>query len=524
MLRANKTRDCDLIVLGVLALAFALRFFRLGEVPSFYPDECHYIEFGHNLVRGRFAWGLFSHSYLPRLPLPLALMGLSTLVFGPTLVAVRAASALMGVLTAFMLYLLVRPLEKIPYRWLIPLTYTLLPPCVYFSRWGFTYNFLPPLFLAALLCGVGLDQAPTRRRVTVLALAAGAAMLVEPLGVIAFLYGTLCLFPRHRDFLGRYLLLSLAPLLLYLAGMYLALGEVLTGDIRSIFSERLSGDAGPAPSPLIVLLSTLWDAYGWLLGLGLAGLFLLPTRWRAHLTGFVLLELAVLIAVSGDDATLVLRESIVILPFMALGLAMVAIRTAQAVLPRAHRMLLEAGRRLTPELFFGEARLSLHRRVLPGVSRGLLFLALALILWLALLGPARGLIGGFRTSLDGLCLHETGAMREAVRFVRGRVGPGDLVLGDCLPELLPCRTATLMQMAVRAGARGNPFFPHEIFQDRLLDERSPAEVNYVILSPFTQRVEPLFPGVRELLAQYQTWPEVYRKDNVAVLGNPKIKQ
>ena len=57
--------------IALFVVAAVLRLMRLDETPRIYPDEATYLDFAHSLLRGEFRWGLFSATYLPRLPLPL---------------------------------------------------------------------------------------------------------------------------------------------------------------------------------------------------------------------------------------------------------------------------------------------------------------------------------------------------------------------------------------------------------------------------------------------------------------------
>ena len=514
----------DLAFLSLLAFTVATRLLRLSSIPAVYPDEANFIEFSHQLLRGHFEWGIFSHTFLPRLPLPLLAMGIACQALGANLFAIRLVCALVGILTALATYFSALGGGKR----LALLAFLFLaadPFVVCYNRWGLTYNFLPLFGMLAL--GFALRPVANGRSdkpAWGLALCVAGALLCEPLALALFLYGFGVILLRRKDWLLRYVLVSLAPLGLYLVYLWLAQGTLLFSDIEAILGNRLQAGLNSGQEPaLAVFAQNLIHAGGWRLLWGLAALLALPTALRRHALALSLCWLALLYVTAKDDFTLLVRELIVLYPLAALGWSALAIRVLRRAGRIIHHDLGDALRVLSryARLDLTPGACSKHARTLTRLLSGL---GLACgIYWLLIL-PARFILDPrqLKTPLDYLCIGDVKALDDAGSFLAQRTGPSDLVLGDHLTRLLPCRKSTLMQMAVAEGAQGNPFFPYETFRDRRLGPWQLGDVKYVLLTPYNFTVEPSFPGVAAMLKRLEGWPKVFESGPVRVLMNPQM--
>ncbi len=221
------------LLLSVLLLAAALRFWRLGELPpGFYHDEAYYGLDALSLLRGelfpRFyeGWELYAndaHAQRPptpqrfpvffegnygREPLHVYLAALSIRLFGPTPFAVRAVTAAAGTLAVLTTWLAARALfppdRMRPFRGeLLPLaaafTLAVLYPALHFSRFGIrAMTLLPPLTLAVFAFWRGW-RGPS-------AVWLGAAGFF--VGLSLYTFAAARLFPLVFILFGGYLLLT----------------------------------------------------------------------------------------------------------------------------------------------------------------------------------------------------------------------------------------------------------------------------------------------------------------------------
>ena len=123
--------------------------------------------------------------------------------------------------------------------------------------------------------------------------------------------------------------------------------------------------------------------------------------------------------------------------------------------------------------------------------------------------------GQFRTPFDHLTV-PVPAMEAAAEFLNAECEASDWVLAQSLPRRLNCRTGTLSQLAVVEGWGGNPFFPREIYQNRVVEPVTLDDIRYVVISPYTLNVETRYPGVQNLLELTRRWPVVFRREGVLI--------
>lgn len=143
----------------VVTLAFFLRFYQLGSIPSgLYPDETAIGYNAYSIVQtGKDEYGtpypLYFRSYDDyKLPVYMYLTAGAIKLLGPTAMAVRLPSALFGIISVISLFLLVTLLSK--NKWLGLLSAFLLainPWHVYFSRTGYEVQVATACMLIGML-------------------------------------------------------------------------------------------------------------------------------------------------------------------------------------------------------------------------------------------------------------------------------------------------------------------------------------------------------------------------------------
>ena len=141
------------LLLLIIALAAALRLWRVAETPGWFTDEGTHLEIARHLANGRIQYLSVTQSVLlfARLPLFEWLLAGAVRLFGLGMGTLRGVTAVLGTASVVLLYALLRDVSKD--RWLA-LTAALLlavfPAAVIYSRFGFSYNLLVPLGLTAV--------------------------------------------------------------------------------------------------------------------------------------------------------------------------------------------------------------------------------------------------------------------------------------------------------------------------------------------------------------------------------------
>ena len=215
-------------------VAVLLRVIRLDKTPGIYPDETSHLDAAYSLLRGDFTAGLFTSSFLPRLPLPLVLVNLAAAAVGWNLCAIRACTVAASLLALIVMYRLLRGDPHNRFLFLPLLVFGIYSPAIYFNRWGFTYNFLAPLFLYVSYQSIRYGHTSRSSDLNKMAMGIAAALVSEPLGVVALIYGLAICAVGHRGAIRRVLWISLAPLCAYLAFLYGVIPNVLSSDIHGI--------------------------------------------------------------------------------------------------------------------------------------------------------------------------------------------------------------------------------------------------------------------------------------------------
>jgi len=258
-----------------LSLAgLGLRLLRLSSTPGVYPDESYYIELSWNLLHLKFQWGLYTSSFLPRMPLPLMLMGIGQAIFGRSLFAIRLTTVLWSSLALPALGWL------LPSRRLRPLLLSAMvlficqPFAACYQRWGFTYNYLLPVMLAAVALRARLTPTCKTWPLMAFSLSVAALLLSEPVAIGLALVAWASLIPlgRRRFVLG--IAASLLPLILYLALLLVRIPRVFWSDVLAIGSQRLGG--GSTEPAFVSLCGALHNTYGFFFPLGMWGAVDLP--------------------------------------------------------------------------------------------------------------------------------------------------------------------------------------------------------------------------------------------------------
>ena len=344
-----------------------------------------------------------------------------------------------------------------------------------------------------------------------MAMGIAAALVSEPLGVVALIYGLAICAVGHRSAIRRVLWISLAPLCAYLAFLYGVIPNVLSSDIHGILQTRIPSSS--RISAVFFSLRALLHVFGWPFLSGLIGLWFAPRDVRRHALLFVAIYFLVSAQFAGEDETLVVRQFIAVIPFQCLGmgclLASVVLR-AERALEELTKACTTFGARIWPALLGAHDRL---RWVPAIVIRG----SLASVFLFASYAPAVTVWRGeFSTPFDILTAPAVDSMKQAAEFLNARCRKSDWVLAQCLPERVKCRTGTLSQMAVVEGWEGNPFFPRDIYKDRVVEAVTLDDIRYVVITRFTARVEAIYPGVQSLLARTSHWPVVFQREGVII--------
>src|SRR4051812_14185124 len=144
-----------ILLVIILVLAGYLRLTNVAENPGWYTDETTHIDIANHRLLGQTQYMLIKDSTLMfgRLPLfHILLASYFQLSANPDhMLALRAFTGLLGVLSVVLLYAAVRRSGGVALALLAAFVLAIYPQAVLYSRFGFSYNLLPPLILLAVL-------------------------------------------------------------------------------------------------------------------------------------------------------------------------------------------------------------------------------------------------------------------------------------------------------------------------------------------------------------------------------------
>ncbi|MDZ4670802.1 MAG: glycosyltransferase family 39 protein [Phototrophicales bacterium] len=144
----------QLIVLClILLIATYLRMTNLPNNPAWYTDEGTHLSIVHHLLRGEIRYFAVTDSMLlfARPPLFHACLALVSHFFGEGIATLRGFTAILGILSVGLLFILIKSLTHNPFFALWgAFLYAIYPQAVLYSRFGFSYALLTPIIV--LLC------------------------------------------------------------------------------------------------------------------------------------------------------------------------------------------------------------------------------------------------------------------------------------------------------------------------------------------------------------------------------------
>lgn len=504
------------LLMLILVLAAFLRFYNLRANPGWYSDEGAFANVATHLLDGR--WQYFALQGSPLLvgrpPLFFVVLAGAFKLFGVDIAILRGLTGIYGLLTIVLLYFVAHDIWDSTTALLAAAFLAIYPGAVAYSRVGFTYNQLAPLFLLAFYSA--WKYGDSRRPVwgLVAGLAAGLALATDYLGVVAAMVGGLALLIKDR----RMFLVALAPLalvpLVVMAPAAISAPEAFLQDVSYTFAR-----VGPSPAMqlvnVVILYSELLRREMWV-ALGLMGLFLLPGRRGRGLA--LLMTCATLLLFARVFIPLG-HHLIPILPFIALGAASLVKSGAPFVLRLAKDNLESLRLRLPGDWQSGVlSRLfSVGQSVVVSLF-GIIFL-FSPFLGMLITSFAEANYGrvfvyqeeGFSVSAD---------VTAVADYLRAHSAPSDVLLAS--PQVawaLPGKAADFQQALACAGhwAYGLP----PLGRERFAFDCSPANARYVVLDDFWRGWgAQMMPDLREVMAEVERWPLVLSVGEFRVYRNP----
>lgn len=512
-------------LLLILRLAAHLRLANPIATPGWYADEGTHIEIARHLAHGEIRYLAIGQSTLLFAKLPL-FDTLLAILFRFTEVGIgplRTLTGLLGIITVALTYAVVRQISNQQVLALLAaLLLAIYPQAWLYSRFGFSYNLLAPLVLLVYL---GLwtylkNSHPLAQRQRWLALAAcligvGALADLWMFSMIAPLLVVVAM--RHPWDLRWALPLTLFPWALFAGWQLLTTPDVFLFDIAYTYSRLKPGALEQQISTLAHNYAILTAQEHWM-ALAIVGMLLMhPNRWQ-RLTLICFLLPIVLIGCSEALYSLSFYYMIPLLPFVAIGVAVLLYQGLPFVWQAVECGLVNALSRWSwwedsPE------RLPLQNQL----SRlGALFFTGTLLLspfLVSSLDAVQEVSRGLQTPVDPFLLNPQDAQQVAV-FVNKQVAADDVVIAS--PALAWSITANVADFQMVAAYRGvaTAHLPANVPHTRFRFDPSPELAHFVIVDNLWQNWAVYHvPGTPALITQVEQWPLVAQAGAIRVYCN-----
>ena len=503
----------------ILAVAFGmgafLRFYNLRTAPGWYSDEGSWVAIASDLARGDTGYLAIGESFFITGHPPLFFLLLAALfrLGGTDILWARLLSAGSGFLALLLIYPVTKAIAGRRIGVVATLLYALYPAAVSYTRIGFTYSLLTPLYLLGLYTIQRYWSSGQRGWVLLAALCAGLCAATELAGATfpLFLIGILLLRqPRHA--LVALPIITL-PTVCWVAWMWIEAGSAFSFDL----AFTLSRTSSPLPVQLARVVIYYYNALSWDLwfALGTLGLFALPTsRSRGLIGGFYFVALVFLmrtVNIGGLGYYFLIPYH----PIICVGMASLLIKGIVLIKNRGE----------------GDFHSWLATRI-PRLRwrRRVVLLLNSLLMFLFILSPF--LVTVYEvTSFDSIPLARISAAglfappdtgTEVVSYINSHTSDDDVVLASPTITWLIRAQAADFQMAVAASGQDSYHLPGNLPPSRFRYDPSLATATYVVIDPLWRGwASQTMPEVAEMVQEVEEgWNLEIQFGDFEVYRNP----
>lgn len=504
-------RLVDLVALGgILLLAAYLRLANVTDNPGWYTDEGTHLELAQNLAAGKIQYFAVGESLMitARQPLFELLLAAAVTVFGAGMGTLRALTALLGVLSAGLVYGFLRHTQQ---DRVLPLLAALItathPLTILYNRLGYSYALLTPLILIMAWALTVYAQTGARRALLVAAGAVGLGitsdlMMGAVVPVLVLVVGV----KRPHDLVWSLPVVAF-PFAVYVGVMLIAAPDAFLFDLRHTLL-RLNANPLHKQLSLIAHNYTILLSQDFWMPLGMAGLFLMrPARLRWVCLATLLLPVLFL-GRTVPLYSLSLYYITPLLPFITIGVGAFIREGAPYLRETAQRGLRDLWREST-------------------LTR-LLAVGFAVMVFLIPLGTALKMTldniqGRYPTAIDSFLL-DPEHVRRAAAYVNARAQAPDLVVASPGVGWTIDAHVADYQMAVVLLGQATVDLPQDLPQDRFAFNPTYLNAKFAIVDNLWRNWAAFhMPPVAQMLDDITThWPLIWQMGALEVYANPVL--
>lgn len=492
-------------LLVILELATFLRLANVENIPGWYTDEATHIDISSHLSQGEVRYMLVTQSTLlfARLPLFQILLSKIFMVFGNDILVLRALTGILGVISIMLVYAMMRQISGKISALATALLCAIYPQAVLYSRFGFSYNLLPPLILIAMISLYRYFDTKNWRYLAAAAIALGLGMISEVM-MLTFIIPFILIVLRSRRWQNLLWSVPLlfAPLAIYALVMLATVPDAFIFDLRFTLS-RLGTTFSLAQQweTLSHNIEMLAAGDSWKL-IGFIGLWTLrPVRLRY----IALLFLMFPVISMGRSIALFQLSAYYMIPFLplfALGIGSLMCNGLPSILQKVSKNF----------------PVRWQNTFIAAPSS----LIVVLLIFNALTFDLNGLGSVFVTDVDPFLIPAKDG-RAVANYINTHAQPEDVIIAT--PAVGWQFRANVMdfQMSVAATDHiATPHLPADVAPDRLAFDPNYATADYAVIDNLWRNWGIYhIPGLDGIMSNIQAnWQLVFEAGEIAVYHNP----
>jgi 4-amino-4-deoxy-L-arabinose transferase-like glycosyltransferase len=498
------------VVLLALLIGVYARFANLANDPAWDADEGYNWSISAHLAVGEVQLFALRYAFVQHPPAFYVLGALALRLWTQDIIALRTLTALCGVVTGVVLLGLGQNVAGRYAGSVAAVLYLIWPQAVLQSRWAYTYNLLALLFPLAILLAARAARSRSIQQgrrwqgsgLIVAGICTGVALATDQ-EALSLMPALLYLFwPLGLRAVTLWLLPAMAVPASYVICM------VVSRPTDFLFDIQHTGTRLDLDPPILLQRLIHLVEFDPLIGLGLAGLLVLPTG-RARATIWIATTTLLVVVLAIRDPAPLFRAAVPVLPLAALGLGSLAAR----VLGTGSRW---AGQPRTPR---GSGQGDTGGT--PGAPRQIAILVVAACALLMVDQDVQGVHAGFPTALSPVLPRSTADARRLAQWVNTHSSPSDLVIAmPTIAWLFTARTAEILQAVAITGA-GTAFYPAALAPSRFRYDTHLRAARFLVVDGYTRWAIRQLPPERALVERaMHSWSLVYRQGEYAVYANP----
>lgn len=501
MIRENKKNHflVEFIVLAIIvAIGIFLRFCNLAVTPGWWPDEGVMLNIANNAVHGKMQMFSLTYPFVPHPPVYFYIAGLWMKIFGVSILAVRALSATIGVVSIILVYGITKKLGSRFSATISALVFACFPAILIDDRIGLSYPLLALFMLLSVYYYLKFSESKKPLFILLSALFAGLCPITSYAGIVLSIIIFLLIIINvkkvgYSAFWATILLFL--PFLTYLYAVGMVDAPAVVHDLKYMLNERPE-NAKPAIENIVNGAKSMYNANG-ILTFGIIGLLLAKNRNK-----YIVVIIAIAIALTEFKTRGYWWYISTYFPLLIVGIG----------------------------LLFGYARNLMTKLRIPNILTALIIFAIAIYIFFPYF--RKSFVTVYNGNSFGLSEERIFApqnqtkLKNAISYINSHTDSDDVVMSSAhLTWMIDAMPSDPVQAYVYAG-NATTNFPDDMYSTgRFVYDVSLENTKYFLDDNFVKNWFAFQPGIKENITSkiYENWTKVFDNGEFKVYLNTETE-